>query len=356
MPSSLSFSTPPLPPVSATSDRPPLPQFISRPSGSDGERGRSGENFFLYIFHFTLEKKDSECDLPEKKESECDGGDRRRKSRRGATADRSHENGASATPTYNVVSLGARGDGKTDSSKAFLSAWDGACGSAYPATIYGPLGRLTSLNSQMFHIVINSCNNVKLQGVKVSAARNNPNTDGIHVAGSSGVTILSSKIATGDDCISVGPGTTNLWIESIACGPGHSISIGSLGKDSQESGMQNVLVKTVTFTGTQNGLRIKTWAKPSSGFVRGVLFQHGTMVIVQNPVIIDQNYCPGNTNCPNQVSGVKISDVTYQDIHGTSATEVAVNFACSAFFINKVLFCLSKKKQKKGSSSFICQC
>lgn len=28
-------------------------------------------------------------------------------------------------------------------------------------------------------------------------------------------------------------------------------------------------------------------------------------------------------------SGVKISDITYQDIHGTSATEVAVRFDCS---------------------------
>lgn len=31
-----------------------------------------------------------------------------------------------------------------------------------------------------------------------------------------------------------------------------------------------------------------------------------------------------------QVSGVKVSDVTYQDIHGTSATEVAVKFDCSS--------------------------
>ena len=31
-----------------------------------------------------------------------------------------------------------------------------------------------------------------------------------------------------------------------------------------------------------------------------------------------------------QASGVKISDVTYQDIHGTSATEVAVKFDCSS--------------------------
>lgn len=30
-----------------------------------------------------------------------------------------------------------------------------------------------------------------------------------------------------------------------------------------------------------------------------------------------------------QVSGVKISDVTYRDIFGTSATEVGVKFNCS---------------------------
>lgn len=82
---------------------------------------------------------------------------------------------------------------------------------------------VTSLNSQMFHIVIDRCHNVKVQGVKVSAAGNSPNTDGIHVQLSSSVTILNSNIATGDDCISIGPGTTNLWIESIACGPGHGI-------------------------------------------------------------------------------------------------------------------------------------
>ena len=82
---------------------------------------------------------------------------------------------------------------------------------------------LTIVNSQMFNMVINGCHNVKVQGVKVSAAGNSPNTDGIHVQQSTGVTILNSKIGTGDDCVSIGPGTTNLWIENIACGPGHGI-------------------------------------------------------------------------------------------------------------------------------------
>ena len=60
-------------------------------------------------------------------------------------------------------------------------------------------------------------------------------------------------------------------------------------------------VKSVTFTGTENGVRIKTWARPSNGFVKDILFQHLVMVNVQNPVIIDQNYCPNGGNCPNQV-------------------------------------------------------
>ncbi|XP_021806593.1 polygalacturonase [Prunus avium] len=332
-------------------------------------------------------------------------------------------NSAIATPvTYNVASLGAKADGKTDSTKAFLSAWAKACASMNPSVIYVPAGTfflrdvvfsgpcknnaitfriagtlvapsdyrvignaanwiffhhvngvtisggildgqgtalwackashgkscpsgattlgfsysnnivvsgLVSLNSQMFHIVINDCQNVQMQGVRVSASGNSPNTDGIHVQMSSGVTILNSKIATGDDCVSIGPGTSNLWIESVACGPGHGISIGSLGKEQEEAGVQNVTVKTVTFTGTQNGLRIKSWGRASTGFARNILFQHATMVNVENPIVIDQHYCPDNKGCPGQVSGVQISDVTYEDIHGTSATEVAVKFDCS---------------------------
>ncbi|KAJ0093985.1 hypothetical protein Patl1_26950 [Pistacia atlantica] len=324
--------------------------------------------------------------------------------------------------TYNVLSLGAESDGKTDSSKAFLDAWSKACGSIDAATVYVPPGRfllgkvefkgqcnnndiviridgtlvapsdynvignvgnwlmfehvngvsinggtldgqgaglwsckktgkscpsgattlefsnsnnifingLTSLDSQKFHIVINGCNNVKAQGVKVSASGISPNTDGIHVQSSSDVTIMNSRIGTGDDCVSIGPGASNLWIENVACGPGHGISIGSLGKDQEEAGVQNVTVKTATFTGTQNGVRIKSWGRPSSGFARNILFQHAIMNNVQNPIVIDQNYCPDNKNCPGQASGVKISDVTYQDIHGTSASEVAVKFDCSS--------------------------
>ncbi|MBA0571117.1 hypothetical protein Golob_004708, partial [Gossypium lobatum] len=181
----------------------------------------------------------------------------------------------------------------------------------------------------MFHIAINGCQNVQIQGVKIIAAGDSPNTDGIHVQLSTNVEIFNSSIKTGDDCISIGPGTKNLWIEQVTCGPGHGISIGSLAKDLEEEGVQNVTVKKTIFSGTQNGLRIKSWARPSSGFVQGVRFIDSVMRNVQNPIVIDQNYCPHNENCPGQVSGIKIKDIKYENIRGTSSTPIAIKFDCS---------------------------
>ncbi|XP_030472990.1 polygalacturonase-like isoform X1 [Syzygium oleosum] len=190
---------------------------------------------------------------------------------------------------------------------------------------------LMSMDSQMFHISINRCRNVRIQGLRVKADGNSPNTDGIHVQLSTNVSILRSDIATGDDCISIGPGTQNLRIQGVRCGPGHGISIGSLARSENETGVQNIIVKNTTFQGTQNGLRIKSWARPSNGFVQGVHFINARMINAHNPIIIDQNYCPYDSQtCPNQESSVKISDVLYRGIQGTSATPVAVRFNCSA--------------------------
>lgn len=78
-------------------------------------------------------------------------------------------------------------------------------------------------------------------------------------------------------------------------------SIGSLAKDMEEPGVERVTVKAVNLTGTQNGVRIKSWGRPSKGFVKRILFQNILMQDVYNPIIIDQNYCPDNINCPGQV-------------------------------------------------------
>ncbi|WCJ21827.1 Pectin lyase-like superfamily protein [Euphorbia peplus] len=188
---------------------------------------------------------------------------------------------------------------------------------------------LTSINSQVTHLVVNSCKNVQVRNVKMIAPDESPNTDGIHVQGSNNVTIYGSTLRSGDDCISIGPGTFNLHMSHIKCGPGHGISIGSLARQMDEEGVENVTLTDAVFTGSDNGVRIKSWARPSTGFVKNILFQNIIMTDVENPIIIDQDYCPNNIGCPGQSSGVKISEVTYKNIRGTSATEEAVTFNCS---------------------------
>lgn len=82
---------------------------------------------------------------------------------------------------------------------------------------------LTSINSKATHLVINSCNNVVVQNVKLTAPNESPNTDGIHVQGSTDVTISGSTLQTGDDCVSIGPGTKNVFMTKLSCGPGHGV-------------------------------------------------------------------------------------------------------------------------------------
>ncbi|XP_022967665.1 polygalacturonase-like [Cucurbita maxima] len=69
---------------------------------------------------------------------------------------------------------------------------------------------LSSINSQLFSIVMNRCQNVHMTRVNVLAASDSPNTDCIHMQQSSDVIILNSNIGNGDNCISIGPGTSNM--------------------------------------------------------------------------------------------------------------------------------------------------
>lgn len=46
-----------------------------------------------------------------------------------------------SSAAYNVVSFGAKPDGKSDSTRPFLQAWNLACKSTRPVTVYVPRGR-----------------------------------------------------------------------------------------------------------------------------------------------------------------------------------------------------------------------
>jgi len=133
------------------------------------------------------------------------------------------------------------------------------------------------------------------------APATSPNTDGIHIGKSSEINITSSYISTGDDCISIGDGSKQITVLNVTCGPGHGISIGSLGKYSNEEPVEYITVRNCTLRNTDNGLRIKTWpTTPITYLASNLHFENIIMDNVSNPVIIDQEYCPWN-RCSKQV-------------------------------------------------------
>lgn len=183
-------------------------------------------------------------------------------------------------------------------------------------------------NSQQMHIKFRKCVGVEANHLKVLAPAHSPNTDGIHVSASKDVVIKNTIIGTGDDCISIVSDSFNIFAENITCGPGHGISIGSLGEGNAKAQVAGVMVRGAFLQNTTNGLRIKTW-QGSSGFARGIIFQNVHLENVKHPIIIDQYYCDSKTPCANKTSAVKVTEVAYLNIKGTSATNEVIRLACS---------------------------
>ncbi|XP_020870027.1 probable polygalacturonase At1g80170 isoform X1 [Arabidopsis lyrata subsp. lyrata] len=187
---------------------------------------------------------------------------------------------------------------------------------------------LTIQNSQQMNFIIARSDSVRVSKVMVSSPGDSPNTDGIHITGSTNVILQDCKIGTGDDCVSIVNASSNIKMKNIYCGPGHGISIGSLGKDNTTGIVTQVVLDTALLRETTNGLRIKTY-QGGSGYVQGIRFTNVEMQDVANPILIDQFYCDSPTTCQNQTSAVKISQIMYRNITGTTKSEKAIKFACS---------------------------
>ncbi|XP_047975050.1 probable polygalacturonase At1g80170 [Salvia hispanica] len=221
---------------------------------------------------------------------------------------------------------------------------------------------LTIRNAQQMHFIIGRSDSVRVSGVTISAPGDSPNTDGIHITGSTNVVLQDCKIGTGDDCISIVSESSNIKMKNIYCGPGHGISIGSLGKNNSTGMVEKVVLDNAFIRDTTNGLRIKTW-QGGSGYVRAVRYQNVRMENVSNPIIIDQFYCDSPSKCEDQASAVEVSEIFYKNITGTSATRTTMKFACSDAFpcSNIVLSNINLQSEDddeetycSNASSFIC--
>ncbi|XP_022760921.1 exopolygalacturonase clone GBGE184-like [Durio zibethinus] len=185
---------------------------------------------------------------------------------------------------------------------------------------------IKTIDSKGFHVMISNSQNFELFNLDLQAPGSSPNTDGIHMSKSNQVKISDSVIATGDDCVSMIQGSTNITIEKVTCGPGHGFSIGSLGHYDVEADVSGITVQNCSLYGTDNGVRIKTYKSETPSKASGIVFRDIIMTRVRNPIIIDQEYGNRQSSQPSKVS---ISDVQYENIRGTSTSKIAVLLLCS---------------------------
>ncbi|URE27667.1 Glycosyl hydrolases family 28 [Musa troglodytarum] len=183
-------------------------------------------------------------------------------------------------------------------------------------------------NSPQFHVKFDGCEGVHIEDLSIRSPALSPNTDGIHIENTKSVSIYNSVISNGDDCISIGPGCSNVDIANVTCGPSHGISIGSLGVHNSQACVSNITVRNARISNSDNGVRIKTW-QGGTGSVSGISFDNIYMENVRNCIIIDQYYCL-TKQCLNQTSAVWVTDVAYANIKGTyDVRSPPIHFACS---------------------------
>ncbi|KAJ1407680.1 Pectin lyase fold/virulence factor [Sesbania bispinosa] len=206
-----------------------------------------------------------------------------------------------------------------------------------PSSLYfskvtnGLIQNIRSVDSKGFHVFVTNSANIRLRLLKISAPGTSPNTDGIHLSHSVNVKVSKCNVETGDDCVSMIQGLNNVTINRLKCGPGHGISIGSLGKYKDEQEVKGIRVRNCTLVGTTNGLRIKTWPDKYTGAASDITFSDITMENVKNPIIIDQEYqC--SPNCKKKPSLVKISNVHISNIRGSTISPIAVDLRCSKLY------------------------
>ncbi|RWR83109.1 putative polygalacturonase [Cinnamomum micranthum f. kanehirae] len=218
------------------------------------------------------------------------------------------------------------------------------------------------------HIHTLQCNGAVISHLTITAPEDSPNTDGINLAESTGVQIYNCTIGTGDDCISFLNGTSNINISYITCGPGHGISIGSLGWDGTVGIVEKIHVSHSSFFGTLTGARIKTWQvtevllcgfylhihtyicipncnlpyflaidkdffisiceQGGSGYVREISFKDIVLDKVKIPIDIDQFY-PNSNSIKEDGQSIQVSNVSFIGVHGTATLPTAIVLKCT---------------------------
>jgi polygalacturonase len=192
---------------------------------------------------------------------------------------------------------------------------------------------VTIQNSPQYNITAFWCDGLTVRNVKIlNPGRGAPNTDGIDPVSTSHVLIEHDLIDTGDDNVAIKSGlvergdpnvpSTDIAIRDCTFRQGHGLSIGS----ETAGGVRNVTVQRVNFTGTRQGIRIKS-ARGRGNDIGNFTYRDIQMDGVETPIQITSYYTGVVQNDPGQPvteHTPKFHDITIENLKAAGAKNAAV--------------------------------
>jgi polygalacturonase len=181
--------------------------------------------------------------------------------------------------------------------------------------------------------------NGTIDHVTITAPSTAPNTDAVDTWYWNGIDIINCNFAVGDDNVAMNTNSSNVTIKDCTFGTGHGVSVGSY-----TSNVNNISVDNCTFTGTTNGIRLKS-NTTRGGNETTFSYSNITMKNVTNPFYITCWYPKEPTAAPSTlVPGTVISttpafkNITFKNITVTNSSNAGIIYGLPELYINNVVF------------------
>ena len=159
------------------------------------------------------------------------------------------------------------------------------------------------------------------------------NTDGFDIGESTEVTITNVSVTNDDDCVAFKPGVDGVTVTDITCTGSHGLSVGSLGKSSDDS-VKNVYVSGATMINSTKAVGIKTYPSGGSHGLSTVTNVTWTNVNVEGcdyAIQIQSCYGEDGDYCEEYPGDAVLTDIVFDGFSGTTSgkyDDVTANLDC----------------------------
>lgn len=186
---------------------------------------------------------------------------------------------------------------------------------------------ITSNNSVGGHIGIYRSINVTVDNVDIGIKGG----EGILIEKSTNINIINTDIKIlHDNCITILDGNTGINIEKMTCSQGNGLGVSVLGNTGKEEPVKGVIVRNCTFSHTEGAIRIQSSAASNANIaISNLVFEDIIFDYLQNmAIIVDQEHCPSKQCRTTNPSKVKVENVSFKNIKGTSVDPRIVILEC----------------------------